>query len=402
MKFMYQAANAEGSFIDGVLEADSEAVAEEILWRSGLTIIDLKKSLNLPPLHEMLPSLLGVKRRDLIQFSRGMASLLDAGISLLQALEIQSSFGKRSFKAVLQVIMKDLEKGARFSEACAKHRAIFPPFFIYLLKTGEEAGNLSDVLNEIAGYMEKDEAVASKVRRSLAYPSFVLLLAVGAVFVLLTFVVPAVTSLFGELRADLPTITRALIAVGDFFSNNFLYMIVGVVGLVAIGYVYSRTPSGKRRKDTLILKIPIVGNAARKAGLARFSRNLAMLISAGISLFDALKLISDTQENSVLAESIAKVCSGVEDGEMLSKAIASDPVFPRLMAEIVRLGEETGNLQGHLLKVANLYEEEADRAIAALTGSLTPALTIGVGIIIALIAITLFTSIYSIAGSLPH
>jgi type IV pilus assembly protein PilC len=402
MEFKYTASTVEGSLVNGVVEAASETTAEEILWKSGLTIIDLKKGVKIPALHEMLPSLFGVKRYDVIQFSRNLASLLDAGIPIFRALTIQSRFGRASFRAVLRDVIKELEKGTRFSEACAKYPKIFPNFYVYLLKTGEEVGNLSQVLKDVSTHMERDEATAKKIKGSLAYPAFVMLLAVGAVFVMLTFVVPAITSMYKELGSQLPPMTRGLMAVGDFFSQNFTYMILAVVIIVIAVVLYTKTPSGKKNKDRFILKIPVIGAATLKGNLARFTGNMGMLVGAGVSLFEALKLTSETTDNLVLADAVANVRSNVGDGKLFSQAVAADPIFPSLMSEMIGVGEESGSLESHLIKVSGYYEEEAARAIAQVTGMLTPALTVGVGLIIGLIAVTLFSSIYSMVGAMPQ
>ncbi len=402
MEFRYVASTAEGGLIKGVVEADSETVAEEILWKSGFTIVDLKKSLKLPALHEMLPSLFGVKRHDVIVFSRNLASLLDAGIPIFRALTIQGRFGRASFRAVLREVIKDLERGMRFSEACAKYPKVLPNFYVFLLRTGEEVGNLSGVLKDIATHMERDEATAKKVKGSLAYPAFVMLLAVGAVFIMLTFVVPAITSMFKEFGSKLPPLTRGLIAVGNFFSGNFMYMLLGVILIVILFVLYTRTPSGKKNVDRYKLKIPVIGSAILKGNLARFTRNMGMLVGAGVSLFDALKLASETTDNLVLADAVANVRTGVGDGKLFSQAVAADSIFPSLMSEMIGVGEESGSLESHLLKVSAFYEDEAERAISQVTGMLTPALTIGVGAIIGLIAVTLFSSIYSLVGALPN
>jgi len=402
MEFKYTASTAEGSLINGVVEAETETTAEDILWKSGLTIINLKKSLKLPPLHQMLPSLFGVKKHDVIQFSRNLASLLDAGIPIFRALTIQSRFGSTAFRDVLREVIKELERGTRFSEACAKYPKIFPNFYVYLLKTGEEVGNLSVVLKDIATHMERDEATVKKVRGSLAYPAFVMLLAIGAVFIMLTFVVPALTSMFKEFGSKLPPMTRGLIAVGDFFSANGLYMILAVVIIVIAVVLYIRTPSGKKNRDRFMLKIPVIGVAMLKAGLARFTRNMGMLVAAGVSMFEALKLASETTDNLVLAEAVANVRSNVGDGKLFSQAIAGDPIFPPLMSEMIGVGEESGSLESHLLRISAFYEEEAEIAIARVTGMLTPALTIGLGLGVGLLAVTLFSSIYSLVGALPQ
>ena len=402
MEFRYTASTGDGSPITGVLVAESEANAEQILWDSGLTIIGLRKTLKMPALHEALPSLFGVKRHDVIEFSRNMASLLEAGIPILRALTIQSRFGKRAFRTVLKEVITDLEKGSRLSEACAKYPSVFPIFYVYMMRTGEEVGNLSQVMKDTAAHMERDEATASKVKRSLAYPAFVMLLAVGAIVVMMTFVVPALTSMFEEFGSDLPPMTRGLIAVSDFFEANFFYMVIGA-GVIGVGgYFYIKTPGGKWRKDAVMLKIPIIGPAVLKGALSRFCRNMSMLVGAGVTLFDALKLTSETTDNAVIAESVAGVRSRVGDGQLFSQAVAADALFPPLMGEMIGVGEEAGSLEGQLVRVAGFYEEEAERAIAQVTGTLTPALTIGVGMIIGLIAVTIFSSIYSIVDVLPE
>lgn len=401
MEFKYSAATADGGAVSGALFADNEASAEQILWDSGLTIINLRKKIKIPALHQMLPSLFGVKRRDVIQFSRNMASLLEAGIPILRALTIQTRFGKRAFTDVLKEVISDLEKGSRFSEACSKHPSVFPPFYVYLMRTGEEVGNLSQVLMDTSGHMERDEATAAKVKRSLAYPTFVLLLAVGAIVVMMAVVVPALTMMFDEFNADLPVMTKMLIAVSDFFQANVLYMIVAVVVLGFGGYLYNRTEQGVRRKDAFILRIPIIGQAVLKGGLSRFCRNMSMLVGAGVSLFDALKLTSETTDNTVIRESVTNVRSRVGDGQLFSQAVVADPLFPSLMGEMIGVGEEAGSLEGQLSKVATFYEEEAERAISQVTSTLTPALTIGVGLVIGLVAVTIFSSIYSMVDVLP-
>ncbi|MGB2855551.1 MAG: type II secretion system F family protein [Dehalococcoidia bacterium] len=401
MEFKYTAATADGGAVSGILFADNEAGAEQTLWDSGLTIIGLKKRIKMPALHQMLPSLFGVKRRDVIQFSRNMASLLEAGIPILRALTIQTRFGKRAFRDVIKEVISDLEKGSRFSEACSKHPSVFPPFYVYLMRTGEEVGNLSQVLMDTSGHMERDEATSAKVKRSLAYPMFVMILAVGAIVVMMAVVVPALTMMFDEFNADLPAMTRMLIAVSDFFQANVLYMFVAVVVLGFGGYFYSRTEKGRRRKDALIIKIPIIGQAVVKGGLSRFCRNMSMLVGAGVSLFDALKLTSETTDNTVIRESVTNVRSRVGDGQLFSQAVIADPLFPSLMGEMIGVGEEAGSLEGQLSKVAVFYEEEAERAISQVTSTLTPALTIGVGLVIGLVAVTIFSSIYSMVDVLP-
>ena len=402
MEFKYSAVTADGFAIAGVLVSDSEENAEQMLWDSGMTVINLTRRLKLPPLYEAVPSIFGVKRRHVINFSRALANLLDAGIPILRALNIQTRFGNKAFRAVLSDVVAEVEKGSRLSEACAKHPSVFPNFYVYLLRTGEEVGNLAQVLKDTATHMEREEATKSKIKRSLAYPTFVMLLAIGAIVVMMAFVVPALTMMFEEFRSELPIMTRGLINVSNFFEANVWYMIIGLVVLGFTVFIYVKTPRGKQQKDRILVKVPIIGQAILKSGLARFCRNLSMLVGAGVTLFDALKLTSETQDNTVLAQGVTDVRTNVGDGKLLSQAIITNPIYPDLMGEMIAVGEESGSLEGQLTRVSEFYDEEAERAIAAVTSTLTPALTIGVGLIIGLIAVTIFSSIYSMVDVLPE
>ena len=402
MDFKYTAGRSDGTLVDGLLQADSEINAQQMLWDSGLTIIDLKKKLKLPALHEALPSVFGIKRRDVINFSTNLASLLEAGIPVMRALNIQSRLGKRAMQDVIKDVLTHLEKGDRLSDACSRYPSIFSNFYIFMLRTGEEVGNLSEVLKQTAAHMQRDEETAGKIKRSLAYPAFVLALAVAAIFVMMSFVVPALTSMFAEFRAELPMMTRGLIAVSDFFQANALYMVIAVVGIAVVTVLYLRTDGGQRTKDRVVLRIPMVGQAVHKGSLSRFCRNMSMLVGAGVPLFDALRLTSETSDNTVVAKAVRDVHTRVGDGDLFSEAVEADDFYPILLPEMIKVGEESGSLTEQLTRIANYYEEEAERAINMVTSMLTPALTIGVGGIIGLIAVTIFSSIYSMVDVLPE
>ena len=402
MEFRYTAGTRDGSLVEGVLEADSADAAQQMLWDANLTIIDLKKPLKLPTPYEALPSVFGIKRRDVIQYSRNLASLLDAGIPVMRALAIQARLGKPAMRAVIKDVVLRVEKGARLSEACAEHPKVFPRFYVYLVKTGEEVGNLSEVLKQVAAHMEKEDKTAGKVKGALAYPAFVLVLAVGAIFIMMAYVVPAITSMFKEFKADLPALTRAVISVSDFLAAYAGYMVLGALAIAALLFLYMRTKRGRRDKDRFVLKIPLVGGAIHKGVLSRFCRNMSMLVGGGVSLFDALKLTAETTDNIILAESLAGVRNKVSEGKLLSEAVGADPMFPMLLPEMIKVGEESGTLTEQLSRISGYYEEEADRAMSQVTGMLTPALTIGVGAVIGLIAVTIFSSIYSMVHVIPE
>lgn len=397
MDFKYDATTSEGRAVAGVLEAESETAAEQMLWDAGLVILNLKRSLRLPKAHQILPSVFGVNRKDVVVFSSSLASLLDAGIPLLRGLSILSRHGKESFKEVLRDVIKNLEEGSSFSEACAKFPRVFPKFYVFLLKTGEEIGNLGAVLKETAAHMEKEEATKSKVKKSLAYPMFVVLLAICAVIVMLGFVVPKLTDMFDEFGGEIPATTQVLVSLGDFFGAYVMHMLVGLIVSVVSTVLYIKTKRGKRAKDRFLMKVPILGGAILKSSLSRFTRNIGMLVGAGVTLYEALELTGETTDNSVVADAIERIRHNVRDGMLFSEAMAAEPIVPLLLSELVGIGEETGNLENQLTKVSHFYEEEAEAAVAKVTGMLTPALTVGTGLMIGFLAVAMFSAIYGMA-----
>ena len=399
MEFKYVAQSVSGETVKGVLEADSLERAEELLWRSNLSIVSIKKYLRLPSLTQALPTLFGVKRRDIINFSRDLSTMLNAGLPMLRSLGILYRQAKKpAVKQVLRTIIQDLEKGSTFSEACDKHSNVFPRLFSRLVRVGEEVGSLASVLEQLSGHMAKDEETAGKVKSSLAYPVFVLCLAFGAVFIMIAFVMPAITALFAEFGSELPLLARIAIGASEFAGAYALFIILGLVLLVVSLGLYFRTSGGGKVKDTVILKIPVIGEAILKGSLARTARSMAMMVKSGVPLTEALTLCAETAANAVVQDKLSKCNEDILSGKALSQAMSSYPIFPVLMSQMVAIGEETGRLESNLETLAGFYETESDRAISNLTAMLGPGMIIIVGAIVGFVAVTLFSSIYSVAG----
>jgi type IV pilus assembly protein PilC len=398
MEFKYVAQSASGEAVRGVLEADSSERAEELLWRSNLTIISLKRKIKMPSLHEALPSLFGIKRKDIINFSRDLATMLNAGLPMLRSLDIlyrQSSKG--AVKTVIKGIIQELEQGSTFSEACEKQKGIFPTLFVRLIKVGEEVGNLASVLEQLSVHMAKEEETAGKIKGSLAYPIFVLCLAFGAAAIMIVFVMPAITALFSEFGSELPTMAQIAINIANFLNQYILHILLGLVVFIVAVALYFRTPNGRKVRDTIILKLPVVGEASLKNALARTGRNMAMMVRSGVPLTEALNLCVETAGNEVVRDRLRRCNDDILSGQSLSQAMSSYPLFPVLMTQMVGIGEETGRLESNLETLSGFYEVEAERAITKLTGMLGPAMIVIVGALVGFVAMTLFSSIYSVA-----
>ncbi len=402
MQFKYVAYAATGEEVTGVLEADSEERAEELLWQHDLTIVSLKRKLKPPSISfgEALPTLFGPRRRDVINFSRDLATLLGSGIPIIPALRILFDQTRKAlFKKVIRGVIQAIETGNSFSEACSNYPSVFSPLYLRMIKLGEETGDLPSVLEQLTKYMEKDEAASRKIRGAMAYPAFILLLAIATAFIVITFVLPSMSGLFREFGGQLPIVTRMLIAIADFFRAFILHIVVAVIAASVLGWLYfTRTSSGKRRWHAAVLRMPIIGEISRKGNMSAIARILGTLLGSGVPLGEAMGLIIQTTDNSVIKQALLDIHAEVQTGRSLSHAMSSRPLFPPMMTEMTRVGEETGRLESNLETVAGFYEDDTDRAIGRLTGVIGPALVIAVGLLVGFMAMSIFGSIYSIVG----
>lgn len=397
MIYRYEAARNDGTPVEGTLEAESEARAEEVLWQANLTILSLKRQRQRPALDELIPSLFGVKRADLLLFSRQLALLLDAGIGILGSLRIlQDQIPKASFKRLIRRIETDLQTGHLFSETLASHPDVFPTLYVRLAQVGESTGNLQAVLRQLARHLQREGETRSKVQGALAYPAFILVLAGLSVFVMINFVLPSLMTLFSEFNADLPAPTKFMLALVKFSQAYGLYVGIALGALVAGLTLALRTGPGQYAKDFVLLHIPVVGEIIRKSSLAHFARTMGMLVASGVSIMETLDMVVRTSDNLVLRRALTQMRTEVIAGRAISEALRASSFFPPMVTQMVRVGEETGTLESNLESVAILYDEDTDRAIGRLTGMIEPALIVMVGVLVGFVAVSIISPIYSV------
>ena len=403
MEYSYVGYGHGGEIVRGVVEADSEKNAEESLWKSELTILSLKKkrartSLSLK---EQLPSMFGVKTTEIVDFSRDLHHLLSAGIGIYPALSmLHERSSKASMKKLVGELILSVESGKTFSEACAEHPKIFSPFYLLMVRVGEEVGNLEQMLEQVGRQMMKEMEIKKKVKGAMIYPAFVMLIAVGAVAALLLFLVPAISGLFDEMGGELPILTRMMIGLSDFVVGNFLYLAIGGAALIGGYILFMRTQRGKRTKETIVLKIPIIKMVIIKSFMARTSRNLAILFGGGVTMSQALDLVIQTCDNHIFRKAFETVRSDVQEGLLLSQAMKKQPLFPPLLYQVVGVGELTGRLEPNLESAADYFENETDTAVNRSVTMLTPLLTLFVGGMVAIVALSVYTPIYGLAQQL--
>jgi type IV pilus assembly protein PilC len=401
-KFSYIGYKPNGEQVKGELEAESEKTAEATLWKSEITVVKVKeKKKLLPPIQELLPSLYAVKTDEIVNLNRDLYTLLNAGIGIYPSLTmLYERTSKTSMKSLIQDILQSVESGSSFSEACAKHPKLFSPFYIRMSKVGEEIGNLEQMLQQISVQMTKEADIKRKIKGAMTYPMIVLTFAVLAIVGLVTFLIPAMKGLFEQMGGELPFLTKVMVTVSDFTTDNIPYLAIGAFLIIGGTIWYFRTPRGKRTKDSMILKTPLIKDVNIKGAMARTTRNMALLLGGGISITDALDLIVQTSDNHIFKEAFQQLRSDVNDGLLLSQAMKKQEIIPTLISQVVGVGELTGKLEPNLISIADFYETETDRAVAQATQMLTPIMTVVIGGIVAVIALSMYQPMYGIAGQL--
>jgi type IV pilus assembly protein PilC len=391
--FQYSAKDKNGQTLNGILEASAEGEVAELLHKKELIVISIQ-----PVKQKSVKSKdKKVKLDDLVIFSRQLATMIDAGIPLVQALGILGEqIENPSFKNVIVTVRKDIEAGVNFCDALAKHPAIFSDLFVNMTKAGEVSGMLDDVLDRLASYLEKSASLIRKVKSSLVYPAVVISMAGLITAVLLLKVVPTFKGIFDTLGGQLPFPTLVLIGISDAFRKFFLPMVGIVVILGIIFKKYIGTEKGRYNFDDFQLRVPVLGVLFQKVALAKFSRTFSTLIKSGVAALNALDIVAKTSGNKVVEKVVLTTRDAVREGEPISKTLSKSKVFPPMVCRMVGVGEQTGQLEKMLSKIADFYDEQVDAAVSGLTSLIEPLVISFLGIVIGGIVIALFLPIFKI------
>lgn len=393
--FQYTAKDHNGRSVIGVIDAPNEAEAANILHNKMLIVVSVKELKAKGGLFK--PSKAKVKLDDLVVFSRQLSTMIDAGIPLVQALGILSEqVDNRTLQGVVMTVRQDIEAGMSFCDALSKHPQIFSELFINMSKAGEASGMLDEVLDRLATYQEKTAALQRKVGASLVYPIVVLGMAFVITAVLLLKVVPTFKGIFDMLGGQLPLPTMILIIVSDICRKNFLLAVIVVSILSVIFKKYISTPKGRYKFDQALLRLPVVGTLFQKVAVASFSRTFSTLVKSGVSVLNALDIVGKTSGNKVIEEAISNARTAVRDGEPIADPLSRSKVFPTIVCRMIGVGEQTGQLEKMLSKIADFYDEQVDAAVSGLTSLIEPMVIAFLGIIIGGIVISLFLPIFKI------
>jgi type IV pilus assembly protein PilC len=397
MTFQYVAYTATGQKVEGQIKTSSEKSAEESLVKQNYTIVSLKevqaKTL------EILENRL--RTRDLIVFSRQLATLIESGIPIIRALRLlQEQMPNKLFSRVMIEIISDLQQGRFFSEAILRQKRLFPTLYGRLIEVGEQTGSLEAVLRQLATYMEKEEALIHKIRAAMSYPAFVFAVAIVVVFVMLTVALPPLMEMFKTFNTELPLPTRMLIWITNAMSTNKVQILAGVGLLLGAGLLASRNESCRFTFDKLLLKVPLLGRVIIQGAVARMCRSMSSLLQAGLALPEIIEMSIRTQSNRIIVKALKAVHAELLQGHGLADPLARQKIFPGMLVQMVRVGEETGALDTNMDTLAVFYEEEVDRAVAAMAGAMEPAMTCFIGGLVGFVAVAVIMPMYSILGAI--
>ncbi len=342
-----------------------------------------------------------VKLDDLVIFARQMATLVAAGIPLVQSLDILSGqVEKEKFRTILRRMHTDIQSGKSLSEAMQPHQNVFTPLFIHMVRAGETSGSLEEILDRVAKYFEKSSALQKKVKAALMYPTVVSIMAFLITFAMLTFIIPKFATIFEGLGAKLPLPTMLLIQLSNYLAANW-WIVLGVIGIAFVAFAQIiKTPAGRLSWDSFLLRMPIFGPIFVKVAISKFSRTLATLVRSGVAILAALEIVSKTSGNARIEKVIVDLMGSVKKGEGISGPLEKSAVFPTMVVRMMAIGEETGELEAMLIKIADFYDTQVDAAVEGLTSLIEPLIIAFLGIVIGGIVIALFLPILTLTQAI--
>jgi len=389
--YSYVAKDNQGMRLTGLIESSSEQDAIATLHKRNLIVISVKEE----KARKIAEG--AVKLDDLVIFSRQLATMVESGITLVQALSILSEQAEsKTLSGVTLKIKEDIESGSSLYEALNKHPKIFSNLYVNMVKAGEASGLLDEILDRLAGYLEKSSALQRKVKSSLVYPVVVICMAVLITIVLLVKVVPTFKGIFASLGGTLPLPTQVLILISDTLRRFFPFV---VGAFVILGFAFKKyidTPRGRYQLDTALLRMPLFGPLLRKVVVAKFSRTLSTLVRSGVPILNALEIVGKTSGNLVVEEAVMNARTSIKEGEPIADPLSKSGVFPPMVVRMISVGEQTGQLEKMLTKIADFYDEQVDAAVSGLTSMIEPVVIGFLGIVIGGIVIALFMPIFKI------
>lgn len=399
-KYTYTATK-DGKTMTGVVEASSKEAAVSTLSHQGVHPLVVKQTSGRGGIAGLLKRGKKVKQKDLVVFTRQLSTMISAGVPLVRSLAtLQSQTENKYFNSVIGIVSKDIEGGMPLATALSKHPSVFSEVYVNMVNAGEAGGILDEILKRLATQVEKDATMHKKIKSAMAYPVVILSITVVAFFGIMIFVIPKLGKIIKDLggpNAQLPVYTRALLGISGFVQHNAILILVVVFGSVYFLRRYIKTPAGKFKFHALLLKTPVVKTVIAKVAIARFSRTFASLMSSGVGVLEALEVTGGAIGNKVIEAELKEAAKEVQSGKQLSEPLSKSAHFPPIVSQMLAIGEETGQIDTVLIKVADFYEEEVDAVIDGASSLIEPLMIIVLGSIVGLIAASVMGPIASMS-----
>jgi type IV pilus assembly protein PilC len=392
--FVWKGRTLAGEAQSGEIEVARQEEALEILRRKKVLVTALK-----PKAGFKMPQFggAGVSTKDLAIFTRQFATMISAGLPLVQCLDILAKqASKPSFGRVIGEVTREVEAGSTLSDALGKHKGVFDDLFRNMVAAGEAGGVLDEILMRLATYIEKADALKRKVQSALVYPGVVLTVAMGATAFMLIFIIPTFAKMFSDFGGELPLPTKIVLIASNFLTSFWWAMILAIVGVIFALTRYYATDNGKRVIDQFMLKVPVIGDVLLKGAVARFTRTLGTLISSGVPILSGLEITARTAGNKVIAEAIMEARASIREGETVAAPLKASGVFPPMVVQMISVGEQTGALDEMLTKIAVFYESEVDTAVDTLTSIIEPVMIVIMGGIVGGMVVAMYLPMFKL------
>ena len=394
--YVFRAIDVAGAKARGEVEADSKQAVADQLKQRGLVVLDISAKHSSREIE--LSFLKSVKAAELAVFSRQLATMIASGMSILRALYVlEEQTSNKFLKETIIAVRKDVEAGLSLSDSMSRHPKVFNPLFVAMAQAGEMGGVLEDALMRVADQLQKDAGLKRQVKSAMIYPTLVIVFAVGVMMALVAFLVPVFVGVFKQFGGNLPTPTKISVAASHFVTNDW-YLMFGITGALIFAFIkWKKTTWGRRQWDHFRLHVPMkIGTIVQQVAVARWSRTLASLTSAGVPLLQALEITGRTSGNVAVEEAMAGVIASVKRGGTIAAPLAQAPVFPSMVTHMVGVGEETGALDEMLARVAEFFEEQVEASVKALTSILEPIMIIFIGAIVGFIVISMYLPLFEV------
>lgn len=395
--FTFTAVDSTGRTIRSTTEAESEQMVLAKVRDQGLHLTDIKQVNRMPKAKVAKGKM---KAKNLVIFARQFSTMIDAGIPILRCLDILSGQTKDPIlRAAIEAISEDVKGGTALNEALAKHPHCFNKLFVNMVRAAEVGGILDVILDRLAGFLEYENEVKGKIKSAMMYPVLVLIFSIVMLFALFSFVLPKFKEIFTGMDVEMPPVTAALFAMGD-FMNKFWWMILLMAFGAFVGFkVWVKSPKGRYQFDHVKLRLPIIGELSLKMSLARFSRTFGVLLNSGVPVMRSLEITGETMNNMVLTGAVESARIGIREGQKLSQPLVASGLFPNMVTCMIDVGEESGRMSEMLVKVGDFYDQEVEATVKGLTSMIEPMLIIFMGVIVGFIAISVMTPIFKLVNS---